>query len=86
MPNRIFLLAHLASKGTALPGRMIHGLSFSLTLFLGAALSGCFRPPSGAETDEDEAAEWSRDSASSATEEALPHEEMVAIEARLVLQ
>ena len=56
------------------------------TLVFGATLGGCFRAPSRAEMDEDEAAECSRDSASSATEEALPNEDMVETEARLVLQ
>ena len=53
-------------------------------MFFGATFGGCFHPPSSAEMDEFEAAEWSRDSASSATDDALPNDDTVVTEARLV--
>lgn len=62
---------------------LIHGLSFPFTPFLDIAFDGCFRPLSGADMDEFEAAEWSRDSASSATDDALPNDDMVVTDARL---
>ena len=76
-------LSHLTSIGGTLPGRMIHGLSLPFTPFFDATFGGCFCPAS---MEEDEAADWSRDSASSATEDALPYEDIVVTEARPVFQ
>ena len=68
----------------ALFERIIHGLSFPFTSFLDVKpFGGCFLLLSGADMDEDEAAEWSRDSPSSATDDALPNDDMVVTEARL---
>lgn len=62
---------------------LIHGLSFPFTVFFDATFGACFRPLSGADMDEFDAAEWSRDSGSSATDDALPNDDIVVTEARL---
>ena len=74
--------ANLASIGVEF-ACLIHGLSFPFTPFFDEPFDGCFRPLSGADMDELEAAESSRDSASSATDDALPNDDMVVTEARL---
>ena len=74
--------SNLASIGVEF-ACLIQGLSFPFTPFFDDPFDGCLRPLSGADMDELEAAEWSRDSASSATDDALPNDEMVVTDARL---
>jgi len=74
--------SNLASMGVEF-ACLIHGLSFPFTPFFDDPFDGCFLPLSGADMDELEAVERSRDSASSATDDALPNDDMVVTDARL---
>lgn len=74
--------SNLASKGVEF-ACLTHGLSFPFIPFFDDPFDGCFRPLSGADMDELEAAERSRDSTSSATDDALPNDDMVVTDARL---